>query len=262
MNISDIASLYSGLQAWQTSAANSTNSANSSNSASATAQTDPVKKAFASSAARLDKDIQATNVQVSAYAQVKSGFARVEDAGKALASGAQTTSATSTTSPTTAADIKKGLQALVSAYNDTRSAAASAGSGSASIASNDLCRTAAANSNHADLRALGVTQQKDGSLVLDTKALDKALQTNPDNARAAAGRVGGQLQQTASRVLASSGSVGSTLNALNARAQALETRQTEQQSLTSAAQQAMQQQAASLSNSVSGIGSYLSVFSL
>ena len=238
MDISSIANLYRSQQMLQTSSV---------------IQTDPVQKAFANAAARLENQRQTISVQVSAYGQVKAGFARVEDAGKTLAAAKPTTQA---------ADIKNGLQALVGAYNDARGAAANTAPGSARSAANDLRRIVSTDSGRADLRALGITLQQDGSLALDTKALDKALQSNLDSVRAAAGRVGGQLQQTASRALTNNGSIGSTLNTINARAQGIEARQTEQQSLASASQQTVQLQSERMSSSLYGIDSYLRIFSL
>ena len=239
MNITDLSNLYRSQQYLQSTSAT---------------QTDPVQKAFASAAARLNKEQQTTSVQVSAVGQVKAGFARVEDAGKALASTQPTT---------TTADIKKGLQALVSAYNDARSAATSAttDSGRTRTAANDLRRAVATDSSRTDLRSLGITQQQDGSLTLDSKVLDKALQSNPDSVRTSAARIGSQLQQTASRALSDSGSVGATLNTLNARAQNIEARLAEQQNLATASQQTVQQRSASASSFL-GINSYQNIFSL
>jgi hypothetical protein len=238
MDITSLSNLYRSQQLLQTSS---------------TTQVDPVQKAFSSASARLAKDLQATSVQVSAYGQVKAGFARAEDAGKALATA---------TSTTPAADTKKGLQALVTAYNETRGAAAGTAPGNAQNAANDLRRTLSSDANRSDLRALGITQQKDGSLALDTKALDSALQANSANVRAVASRVGGQVEQTATRALATNGNLTSTLNTLNARAQGMEARQAEQQGLASASQQSVQQISARLGNSLSSTDFYQRIFSL
>jgi hypothetical protein len=225
MDVSSIASLYRTQPVLQTSALTST---------------DPSQKALAVAAARLDQQQQATSVQISAYGRVAAGFSKIEDAGKALAAGKPAAEA---------ADIRKGLQALVDAYNETRTAAAATDPGSASTAAYKLLRAASNDSNRADLSALGISRQIDGALVLDSKALDSALQSDPGRVRSAAERVGGQLQQTASDILKSSGSIGSTLSTLNARASKnSETRQ----SIATASDQTIQQQSYGASNGLYG----------
>jgi flagellar capping protein FliD len=156
--------------------------------------------------------------------------------------------------PLTPADTKKALQSLVTAYNDTRAAAASTAPGSAGNAANTLRRTASTDSIRAELQSLGITQKSDGSLAIDTKKLDQALAANPTSAKEATARVGGQLQQSAARSLSESGGISKTLNSLNARAQQIEGQQSGLQGLVSAQQTA--------SSSSTGISSYMRMFSL
>jgi hypothetical protein len=234
VDISSIASLYRTQSVVQTSPVRAT---------------DPSQKALASATARLELQQQATTVQISAYGKVAAGFSRVEDAGKSLA----------TTEPKTeTADIKTGLQALVAAYNEARAAAAATEPGSARSAANNLLRAASTDNSRADLTALGISRQKDGSLSLDTKLLDTAMQADSESVRTAAARIGDQLQQTATSALASYGSISSTLTTLNARAQKnSETRQ----SLATASEQMVQQQSSGVnsglyaSNTLYGTGS-------
>lgn len=238
MDISSIASFYSSQQLLQTRQL---------------APTDAVQKAFANSAARLDKARESTGVQISAYGQVKSGLVRIEDSGKSLAAAKPAS---------TAADIRKDLQALVSTYNATRNAAAGTEAGAARNVADDLRRSVGNDSSRADLRVLGISRQRDGALSLDSKALDTALQSDLAGTRSAAGRIGGQLEQSASQSLSSKGGINSALTALNARNQSIEARQTQQQNLSNASQQAVQQQSERLSSSLSGINSYQRIFSL
>jgi flagellar capping protein FliD len=226
MNVTGIANLYRSMQT------------------SAVTSTDPIQKGLERASTRLETQRQTTNVQLSAYGQVKSGFARVEEAGKTLAKA----------EPLTPADTKKALQSLVTAYNDTRSAAASTAPGSAGNAANALRRTASTESMRADLQSMGITQKSDGSLAIDTKKLDQALAANPSVVKEAAARVGGQLQQNATRSLSESGGISKTLNSLNARAQQIEGQQSGLQGLVSAQQTA--------SSSSTGISSYMRMFSL
>lgn len=228
MNVTGITNLY---RSFQTTAA---------------AAVDPVQKAIEKASTRLEGQKQATAVQLSAYGQVKAGFSRVEDAGKALAKN----DSLSTT------DTKKALQSLVSAYNDTRSAAASTSPGYAGNASNTLRRTASTDSMRSDLKSLGITQKSDGSLAIDAKKLDHALASNPSTFRETASRVGGQLQQSASRALSEGGGISKTLNSLSAQAQQIGAQQSGLQGLTSA------QQSLSSSDSAAGISSYMRMFSL
>lgn len=237
MNVTGIANLYRSLQS----------------SAVTTASADPVQKALEKASSRLETQRQSTQVQLSAYGQVKAGFARVEDAGKALAKG----------DTLSAADTRKALESLVSAYNETRSAASTTAPGNASNAANALRRTVAADGTRTDLQALGITQQRDGSLAIDTEKLDQALQSNPNAVREAAGRIGSQMQQSANRALSEGGRINATLNSLNSRAQQIESRQASLQGLFGAQQTA----ASNNSNQATpatqaGIASYQRMFSL
>jgi flagellar capping protein FliD len=226
MNVTGVADLYRSMQT------------------TAVTSTDPIQKGLERASARLESQRQTTNVQLSAYGQVKSGFSRIEEAGKSLAK-AETL---------TAADTKKALQSLVTAYNDTRSAAASTAPGYAGNAANALRRTASTNSMRADLQSLGITQKSDSSLAIDTKKLDQALAANPTTAKEATARVGGQLQQSAARSLSEGGGISKTLNSLNSRVQQIEGQQSGLQGLASVQQTA--------GNSKTGIDSYMRMFSL
>jgi flagellar capping protein FliD len=229
MNVTSIANLYSSLQTSNVSYGNQ------------------VLSAFDKAASRLESAQQSTKVQISAYGQVKSGFASIESAGQTLAKG----------SANAVTDTKKALETLVSAYNDTRSAAATTAPGYASNAANTLRRTAANDSVRTDLQSLGITQASDGSLSIDTKKLDAALQANPGAAQQAAARVGGQLQSVATRALSESGGISTTLNALNSRAAKIESQQAGIESLIN-----LQKQTSTSSSAQSGINSYLRIFSL
>lgn len=237
MNVTEIANLYTRQQSLST---------NSS------VQMDKVQKAFATAASRLETQQQTTSVQLSAYGKVKAAFASVEDASKALAT---------TKSTTTAADLKKGIESFVKAFNDARNSSV-ATEGSARSAGNDLRRAASSDSNRSDLRSLGISQNTDGSLSIDSKKLDAALQSNQGAAGAAATRVSGQMQQIATRALSSTGSIGATLNTLTSRSASLQAAQTSQANLTSAYQQTVSEQANKWKSATAGITSYQNIFSM
>ena len=238
MNISSIASFYQAPTLSRSEAAS---------------RVDPVQKAFTNATERLQKARDVTTAQISAYGQVKSGFARVEDSGKALAA----TKATTGTE-----DLKKNLQGFVNAYNDARNAASRTDTGKAAVASRDLQRATSTDSVRADMQSLGITRSQDGSLKLDTKALASALQANPDAVRGAASRVGSTVQQTAKSALANNGSIGMSMNALNARDQGIATRQAAQQKMFDASQQTVEQSTTRLSSALAAIGNYNRIFSL
>ncbi len=157
MNVTNLANLYRSLQT------------------TTAAPVDPVQKGLEKAGTRLDAEKQSNAVQLSSYGQVKSGFARIEDAGKTLAKA-------DTLSP---ADTKKALQAMVSAYNDTRSAASATTPGYASNAANSLRRAASSSSMRSDMQALGITQKSDGSLSIDTQKLDQTMAANPNTVKEA-----------------------------------------------------------------------------
>jgi len=206
MNVTDIASLYRSLQS----------------PASAPAGSEVVQKAAEAGMARLEQARQSVQVQLSAYGQVKSGLERLAEAGQSLRSEA----------PMSAAETKKALQTMVSAYNETRAAAVMAEPGRASSAANALRRAVSADEASADLRALGITRQRDGALAIDEKKLDQALASDTAGTRAAAGRFAGRLESVASRALGESGGIGRTLQSLDQRLQQIDNRLTGLQNLS------------------------------
>ena len=242
MNITSMSNQMIGLSALQ-----------ASSSTTATAQSEAVQKAGNKASARLDQELQTTTAQISAYGQVQSSFARVQDSGKALAA---------TQSSTSTADLKKNLQAFVSAYNDSRSASAATSTGNASAASRELQRSVSTDSARADLKSLGITQNSDGSLTLNTESLDASLQSNTSAVTSAASRIGSTAEQSATSALAATGSIGSSVSTLNARETSIENRQAQQQQLLAESQQQVTQATNFLSSALAGIVSYNRIFSL
>lgn len=230
MNVTSIANLYSSML---TSGVSS-----GSNSSSL----------FQKATDRLDSAQSSTQVQLSAYSKVKSGAASIQEAGQTLEKG----------SKLSVSETKAALQSLVNAYNETRSAAASTEPGYATTLANNLKRTASSDSVRSDLKSLGITQASDGTLTLDTKKLDAALQADPSAAQDAAARVGGKLESVATKALSSTGGIASRLNALNQSASALE----QQQSTLSSLASLYQSSGAYSYSTQSGISSYMSILKL
>ncbi|GAB2181036.1 hypothetical protein DLREEDagrD3_12590 [Denitratisoma sp. agr-D3] len=233
MNLTSITNLYRSQQ----SAATNTS-----------IQTDPVQKALATATSNLSRQQAATSASLSSVGQLKSAFSRVADSGAALAA---------TKTDTTNSSLKSNLASFVSAYNDTLSAGSKVAPGTASTAVNSLRRALGSDSGRSDLRSLGITQKSDGSLVLNSKALDTALQDNGAGVRAAAARIGSTADKQADRALSDSGGVGVSYNRLSAAAKSQAARQTELSNLASA-----QAGLSTSASSQNGINSYLQVLSL
>jgi len=227
MNVTNIANLYASLQTTSVSSGSK------------------VSRSFEQAASRLESELQSTQVKISAYGQVKAGFAGIEAAGQTLAKGDRIA----------AADTKKALQSLVDAYNQTRSAAAGTEAGYATNAANSLRRAVASSGMNDELQALGIMRGSDGSLALDTKKLDAALAADKGAVQKAAASLGGAMQSVATRALSENSGINRTLESLNTRASALEGQQSGIASLIE-----LQQRTSSSYGASSGISSYLSIF--
>lgn len=235
---------------------------NPSYGASGTA--DPLAQALASANKRVSAQISQTEVQLSSYGQIKSGFASLASAGTALSALGKTSAA---------ADVSKAAQDFVAAYNTTTNAVATAvgnagalaNDAGARLAGNDLRRVVTSSTGIADLQKIGISVGQSGALSVDSKALSAALQANPDAVKATLAKLGQAATSTAGSELAKTGAVGSAVASLNSKAKSLATQQTQQQNLAASAQAAIQQSADQTSGSASisaGIAAYMKAFSL
>lgn len=223
---------------------------------------DPIQQAFKRSSRRVEADIASTQVQLSAYGQLKAAFADVQSAAATL---------TAANKPQAIDATKKAAQGLTDAYNraiktvrdatDTRRPGSLADDDRARAAANELQHTLAANGALGDLKKIGITRATDGSLKLDGEKLDKALTTDPDRTRTTLTRTAQRLDRTATVELSDSGRIGNRLDSLVARARTLEARQTEQQEQAKAAQRTVETRATELSVALNGgIAAYLRTF--
>ena len=215
----------------------------------------PATAAFTHANKRIEQQLGSTKVQLSAYGQIKGAFSEVQTTGKAL-SDLKTTS--------TADDVKKAVNGFVSAYNKANKAvgAATQGDGEqtgalandsrARIAGNDLRRSVTEGSSLSDLKKIGITQNKDGSLNVDTKALEKALQSNSNQVLSTVAGIGQQVEKTTTQELANNGNVGSSVNSLNNRSRSLEAQQSAQQEQITASQRLIEQQTTQINNVFAG----------
>lgn len=218
-----------------------------------------VAKANKRAADRTEQQLESTQVQLSAYGQIKGAVSELQAASKAVSEPRKTA---------TADDARKTIENFVSAYNkanatvarttrnDRNEPGALATDARARIAGNDLRRSVAENEGLAELRKAGITQNKDGSLALDTKTLDRALQQNPPQTVAAVAGVARQVERTATRELAGSGNVGASVQTLDQRSRRLEAEQASQQALVEASQRTVQQKTANVTQAASGIAAY------
>lgn len=215
---------------------------------------------------RMAQQINATDVNLSAFGKIKAGFAELQSAGKDLADPKKTA---------TAEDVKKAAQSFADAYNNASEAinTATKGDGKVSgalgddsrarLAGNDLKKIVMSGNNTADLKNIGINVSRDGSMSVDSKAFQNAMQANPSAVKDTLARIGGQAEQVSKKELASTGNVGSAVNTLNTRARNLEAQMAEQQKIASASQATVQRQVANIgSTAADGIAAYMQMLSL
>ncbi|MGE5466202.1 MAG: flagellar filament capping protein FliD [Ignavibacteria bacterium] len=233
--------------------------------AGGTSSATSVGKLMAPATQRVERELQSTNVKLSAYGQIKSAFAGAETAAGTLTRTAKSKTATD-------ADVQKAAQAFVAAYNQASQTVAAAtdasakqpgalaSEGRARSAGADLSRSLTAGNSLSDLKQAGISLGKNGTLTLDTKAFAQALQSNPSQTKAALASLGQQVNTAADRELASSGNVGTSVNRLSSRAQTLAAQQTALQQQASSLQATLGKQGAALDYvTASGLAAYRNI---
>ena len=248
--------------------ASSANTSGTSGTSGISVSSDPLTQALDVANKRISAQISQTNVQLSSYGQIKSGFASLQSTGQAL---------TKLATNAGVADVTKAAQSFVDAFNTTSSAVSTAVNGNgkspgalandslARLSSNDLRRVVTSGSSIADLQKIGISVNSNGSLSIDSAALGSALAANPNAVKGTLAKLGQQASNTATTELSSGGAVGSAVNSLNSLAKNLATKQTQQQNLAASAQAAIQQSSLQTTNFggiSSGIAAYMKMFSL
>lgn len=214
---------------------------------------------------RLGKELESTNVKLSAYGQIKSSFGGAQTAAKSLTSSAISKTATN-------ADIEKAAQAFVNAYNQAHQSVSSATASSskqsgalatdsrAKSAGSDLARSFTDGNGLSDLKKAGITQNANGTLSLDTKALQTALQSNATQTKTTLANLGQQVSNSAGRELASTGNVGVSVGKLTNRAQTLAAQQSALEQQASSLQSLLDQQNTTLNYATAnGLAAYQKV---
>jgi flagellar capping protein FliD len=227
---------------------------------------DPITQAFQNADKRVQLQRESVSVQLSSFGRLKSSFSETQTASRALSDTKQ---------PVTDADLTKTTNNFIKAFNTAAQTARSVAipkgaltdNSRARAAENDLSRTISADSTAtSDLKKIGVTQQQDGTLAIDQNKFNAALKTNPDAVRSTLSAIGQQVDRTATRELANSGNIGSSVSSLDNRAKKLENQQAEQQALAVASWQTTSAQTSNPNNSLSsqntGAAAYLRIFSI
>lgn len=234
-------------------------------SASATSGSSSVSDALAPATQRISKQLESTNVKLSAFGQIKGAFAGTQTAAASLSKTAANKTATN-------ADIQKAAQAFVNAYNAATQSVSAAVNGTgkqagalssdfrAKLAGNDLAQSLAGGGSASALKQIGITANKNGTLTLDTKALEQALQSNGSQAKQTLSSLAQSVGASATRALESSGNVGSSYRKLSSQSQSLTNQQEALAQQASSIQATLEQQKSTMSYTASiGLASYRSV---
>lgn len=245
--------------------------------ANAATGSDAVARALDQADQRVEQQRSSTEVRLSAFGQLRSSVAQLQESAAALANNAN---GANTVPPADAADASRSAATrFVNAFNQARSTAnqvtqssssALAGDGRAAIAASQLSRTLSDDSRQ-QLRNIGINANPDGTLGIDQQRFNQALQDNAQGVGDALARVGAQVQQSTTRQLDDAGAINRSIDTLSARASQLQTQQAAQQQLAQQFQQqnqAQQQQdnanqfSALNAINASGIAAYQKIFSL
>ncbi len=220
---------------------------------------DPIAKAFEQAAKRVQQQLDATSARMSSFGKLKSAFAEVQGAAKTLSNPK---------ADATNADISKAASNFVSAFNMALRATQTNQTQATSTQEIVGARRAQTDLRHMltsdgslsnSLKGIGIGSQADGSLSLDADKFKAALQANTTDLRASIVKLGQQAHAMATRELADSGGVGSTLKSLGNQSSSLLARQSAQQAALASFQQFANAQSAA-SNASSGIAAYNSIY--
>jgi len=228
---------------------------------SAAASVDPATEALKRPVAALQQRREKNQVQISVLGQLKSALADVHNAANALAEPSQSA---------TIEQVKMTVQNFVVVFNNANSILAGvAADKSNSLAGDNRIRQAGIDLNSVgtagniatELDKIGMTANRDGFLTLDTQALEKAFQANPQGVTETLAKVAHQTEGFVTRPIDGS---GNAINAPGNRVRNLAAEQNAQQARTDTSQREIQQRANQIHQafSIGGIASYQRMFSL
>ena len=207
-------------------------SGSSQAAAQAAAKLGRVTQTTYNASTKLQSQLDATSAQLSAFGKIKSAVSDAQLAAKSLSGLGNTASAS---------EVKSALTRLVSSYNtalSTAQAGTSVAGASAKEVSNakrvgnDLTRAVAFNYGTLDaLKKIGVQQQRDGTLRVDTSAFDAAQKANPSGVQATLAQLGTAVDKTTSQELTTGSALSGSIEALTLRSATLKTQQSAMSSL-------------------------------
>ena len=159
--------------------------------------------AFDLASKSIGKPTDATIVQLSPYGQVKSSFVDVQSAGRTLSTPSKVSSIE---------DATKAVQSFADAFNNAtriiNTSQSQSTNSKVNSASTNLKKIVSSGSNLADLQAIGVSENQDGTLSVNSTALQSAVQANPISVQDTLVQVGSQAVQIAQNELAAGNGSG------------------------------------------------------
>ncbi|HTJ96338.1 MAG TPA: flagellar filament capping protein FliD [Rhodocyclaceae bacterium] len=225
---------------------------------------DATSKALATANDRVEKQRKASEVQLSAFGQIKSSVAELQSSSKTLSEVKNTD---------TVVETKKVAQNFVNAFNKARDTATKAterngtlaDNGRAKVATNEVSRSLNSTSTN-ELKSIGITANKDGSLKIDQQKFEQAFNANPTATTKALADVGKQVEASASKQLEGNSNVNRSINTLSNQVKDLQEQQNNQQNLADNLQKATEQATSRLNTTnatnAAGIAAYQKIFSL
>lgn len=168
---------------------------------------------------RIAAQAQAASTSVSALGQFKSSLVDLGLSGRELV-------ALSTTATTQS--VQAAVERFVSRHNASVSkGTAAAGSANDTSVSRTMRELGSATGlDQSSLVKMGITRKPDGTLVLDTKALAKSMETNAAGTTAALNRVGKAVDTATSTALDADSRLSNSITSLGNRAKLLQQQET------------------------------------
>lgn len=224
---------------------------------------------------RLEAQQSSTEVQLSAFGQLRSAVAELRDSSATLAASENTD---------TPEEVRAATERFVSTFNNAQATAnrtingrpdaldtdadrpntdgALSGDGRAAVAASQLSRTLNDASTEA-LRSIGINRERNGTLSIDQQRFSQAVQNDPQAVSTALAQAGQQVEQASSRQLEDGSNLDRAVENLSRQSRQLEAQQAEQRAFADTLQQ-VTEQATSRFNFVAanGIRAYEKIFAL
>jgi flagellar capping protein FliD len=185
----------------------------------------PVQSALGRADKRIQSQVDTTTTQLSSMGKLKSAVAGIQTASTNLENLGK---------DTTVASEKASVSSFVSAFNDAiktaKTTAETPGevlaANSAIRAGKDLQQSVGSDAKTLEsLKKLGITQNTDGTLSLDSKKFDAAQKADAAGTRETLTSIGKDVKSAAGRELANSGNVGLSMSYLSQRTNVLKAQQ-------------------------------------